>query len=50
MHQRLLLMTQYHLICWVHLQRKIASENDDTIQVFDNIDRVIADIGIINIV
>ena len=41
---------QYHLICWVHFQRKIASENDDTIQVIDNIDRAIADIEIINIV
>ena len=41
---------QYHLICWVHFQRKIASENDDTIQVIDNIDRVIADTEIINIV
>ena len=41
---------QYHLICWVQFQRKFASENDDTMQVINNIDRVIADIEIINIV
>ena len=34
----------------MHFQRKVDSENDDTIQVIDNIDRVIADIEIINIV
>ena len=38
---------QYHLIRWVQFQRKVASENDDTVQVIDNIDRVIADIEII---
>ena len=41
---------QYHLICWVQFQRKLASENDDTMQVINNIDRVIADTEIINIV
>ena len=41
---------QYHLLCWVQFQRKVVSENDDTVQVIDNIDRVIADIEIINIV
>ena len=28
---------QYHLICWVHFQRNVSSENDGTIQVIDNI-------------
>ena len=41
---------QYHLLCWVQFQRKVVSENDDTVQVIDNIDRVTADIEIINIV
>ena len=41
---------QYDLICWMHFQRIVASENDDTIQFTDNIGRVIADIDIINIV
>ena len=41
---------QYHLICWVHFQRKIAYENDNTIQVIDNMGRVIAGIEVINIV
>ena len=38
---------QCHLIYWVQFQRKIATENDDTIQV--TIDRLIADFEIINI-
>ena len=41
---------QYHLICWMHFQKKVASENDDTIQFTDNKGRLIADIDIINIV
>ena len=41
---------QYQLICWVPFQRKVASENDDTIQVIGNIDRVIADTEIMNII
>ena len=41
---------QYHFIYWVHFQRKVTSENDDTIQVINNIDRVKADTEIINIV
>ena len=41
---------QYHLICWVHFQRKLAPGNDDTMQVIDNIEKVIAGIEIINIV
>ena len=49
MHRTLLLMT-YNTICWVQFQRKVASKNDDTIQVVHNVDRVIADIDIINIV
>ena len=28
---------QYHLICRVHFQRNVSSENDGTIQVIDNI-------------
>ena len=38
---------QCHLIYWVQFQRKITTENDDTIQV--TIDRLIADFEIINI-
>ena len=34
----------------MHFQRKVASENDDTIQVINNIDSVKADTEIINIV
>ena len=41
---------QYRLFCWIHFQRKVVSENDDTIQVIDVIGRVIADTEIINIV
>ena len=49
MHRTLLLMT-CNTICWVQSQRKVAAKNDGTIQVVHNIDRAIADIGIINIV
>ena len=34
----------------MHFQRKVASENDDTIQVINNADSVKADTEIINIV
>ena len=46
MHQTRLLMT-YNTISYV--QRKVASENNNTIQVIDNIDSVLVDIEIINI-
>ena len=41
---------KYHLICWAQFQGKLPSENDDTIQVIDNIDTVIADIKTIKFI
>ena len=41
---------QYHLICWAQFQRKLPSENDDTIQVIDNIGTIIADIKTIHFI
>ena len=40
---------QYHLICWMHFQREVASEYDDTKQVIDLIHGLIADNHVINI-